>query len=119
LEFHCLQKEIRPEDLEELKHHPKVKVHSQDINNFLDTAGLAAQMDLVITVDTSVAHLVGAIGKPLWLLVAFTPDNRWFLDREDSPWYPSAKIYRQDQNRSYEAAIFQLVKDLKEDFALQ
>jgi tetratricopeptide (TPR) repeat protein len=119
LEFHCLQKEIRPEDLEELKHHPEVKIHTQNINNFLDTAGLAAHMDLVISVDTSVAHLAGAIGKPLWLLVAFTPDNRWFLDREDSPWYPSAKIYRQDQNRSYEAAIFQLVKDLKENFALQ
>lgn len=111
-EFHCLQKEIRPEDIEELKYHPHLKVHTQNITNFLDTAGLAEQMDLVISVDTSVAHLVGAMGKPLWLLVAYTPDNRWFLDREDSPWYPTAKIYRQDSNRSYHKAIVRLAMDL-------
>jgi ADP-heptose:LPS heptosyltransferase len=111
-EFHCLQKEIRPDDIEELNHHPQIQVHIQEIENFLDTAGIAAHMDLVISVDTSVAHLVGAMGKPLWLLVAHTPDNRWFLDRKDSPWYPTAKIYRQDSNRCYKRALAEIFSDL-------
>jgi Flp pilus assembly protein TadD len=68
--------------------------HAQD---FADTAWAIAQLDLVITVDTSVAHLAGAMGKSTWILLPFVPDWRWLLDREDSPWYPSARLFRQPQ----------------------
>lgn len=67
------------------------------IHNFADTAALIAQLDLVITIDTAVAHLAGTLGKPVWLLLAFAPDWRWLLDRSDSPWYPTIRIFRQRQ----------------------
>jgi hypothetical protein len=63
--------------------------------DFSDTARLIASLDLVITVDTSIAHLAGALGKPVWVLLPFSPDWRWLLDRGDSPWYPSARLFRQ------------------------
>lgn len=111
-EFHCLQKEIRSTDLPEFAHHPSLYQYTDQISDFSDTASLVAEMDLVISVDTSVAHLAGAMAKPLWLLVAYTPDNRWFLDRKDSPWYPTAKIYRQDSNRCYKKALAEIFSDL-------
>ena len=66
-----------------------------DIRNFADTASVIANLDLVVTVDTSVAHLAGAMGKPVWILNRFNTCWRWLQDRTDSPWYPSARIYRQ------------------------
>jgi ADP-heptose:LPS heptosyltransferase len=62
-------------------------------------------LDLVITVDTSVAHLAGALGRPTWILLPYTPDYRWLLDREDSPWYPSARLFRQGESRDYADVI--------------
>lgn len=64
-------------------------------NDFDDLAALVASLDLVISVDTSIAHLAGALGKPVWVLLARVPDWRWLLDRDDSPWYPSARLFRQ------------------------
>ena len=63
--------------------------------DFSDTAALVSEMDLVISVDTSVAHLAGALGKTVWILLPFAPDYRWMLDRSDSPWYPTATLFRQ------------------------
>jgi len=68
---------------------------SPHISDFASTAGLVESMDLIVTVDTSVAHLAGALGKPTWLLLPFAPDWRWLLDREDTPWYPNTKLFRQ------------------------
>jgi hypothetical protein len=68
-----------------------------ELRDFSDTAALIDLIDLVITVDTSVAHLAGAMGKPVWIFLPLNPDWRWLLDRKDSPWYPSARLFRQQQ----------------------
>jgi len=68
---------------------------AEDLKDFADTAGLIANLDLVITVDTAVAHLAGAMGKPVWTLLPYAPDWRWLRDREDSPWYPTMRLFRQ------------------------
>ncbi len=68
---------------------------SAQLNDFSDTAAAMEQLDLVITVDTSVAHLAGALGRPVWVLLSFAPDWRWMLEREDSPWYPTMRLFRQ------------------------
>ena len=68
---------------------------SQRLETFADTAALISQLDLVISVDTSVAHLAGALGRPVWIALPFTPDWRWQMHRSDSPWYPQARLFRQ------------------------
>jgi tetratricopeptide (TPR) repeat protein/ADP-heptose:LPS heptosyltransferase/glycosyltransferase involved in cell wall biosynthesis len=78
------------------------------LNDFADTAAVVAQLDLVITVDTSVVHLVGAMGKPVWLLLGNHQDWRWMLGREDSPWYPTMRIFRQSQPGDW-SELFQRV----------
>ncbi len=93
--FHLLQTEIRPVDAEHLRGYPDLHTHCADLADFRDTAAIATLMDLVITVDTSVAHLAGALGKPTWLLLPFSADFRWLRDRADSPWYPTMRLFRQ------------------------
>ena len=95
VEWHSLQKEYRAGDSELLERCALVREHQEDLTDFSDTAALIQCLDLVITVDTSVAHLAGALGKPVWILLPATPDYRWMLDRDDSPWYPSARLFRQ------------------------
>jgi hypothetical protein len=82
------------------------------LKTFSDTAYALSGMDLVITVDTALAHLAGALGIPTLLLVSFAPDFRWRLDRQDSPWYPSMRIYRQPRMGDWAAVIAELVSDL-------
>lgn len=89
-----LQKEVREADLPALRA-AKLLDPTAELSDFADTAALIAALDLVIAVDTSVAHLAAALGKPTWLLVPFTPDFRWLQKREDSPWYPSMRLFRQ------------------------
>ena len=84
------------------------------INDFSDTAALIDQLDLVITIDTAVAHLAGALGKKCWLLLPFAPDWRWGLLREDSPWYPGMRLYRQKQPKAWEDLLERLVRALAE-----
>ena len=84
------------------------------LRGFADTAALIEALDLVITVDTSVAHLAGALGKPVWILLAYVPDWRWMLDRADSPWYPTARLYRQPGLGDWDGVVRQVRADLSE-----
>ena len=89
---------------------------SQSIEDFEDTAALCELVDLVITVDTSVAHLSGAMGTPTWLMLPFAPDWRWLMDRTDSPWYPSFKLYRQNGISDWKSVLDRISKDLNSHF---
>ncbi|MDK4681123.1 glycosyltransferase family 9 protein [Kingella negevensis] len=95
--FHCLQKEISAEDRAQLAQFENVKLWDENLNDFSDTAALIMQLDLVICVDTAVAHLAGALGKPVWILIPFSPDFRWLDKGERSIWYDSARLFRQQQ----------------------
>src|SRR6185437_4859611 len=75
------------------------------LTDFVETAALVSCLDLVITVDTSIAHLAGALACPTWILLHYTPDWRWLLGRDDSPWYPTARLFRQDQSRTGSGGI--------------
>ncbi|MBF0139781.1 MAG: tetratricopeptide repeat protein [Magnetococcales bacterium] len=85
-----------------------------DLHDFAETAAVVDNLDLVITIDTAVAHLAGGMGKPVWILLPFAPDWRWTLDRERSPWYPSSRLYRQTRANQWEEPIARLVADLEE-----
>jgi len=80
--------------------------------DFAQTAALIANLDLIISVDTAVAHLAGAMGKPIWLLLPFVPDWRWMLAREDSPWYPTMRLFRQPRRHDWETPIRQIAAEL-------
>jgi hypothetical protein len=82
------------------------------LGNFSDTALALSGMDLLITVDTAMAHLAGALGIPTLVLLSFAPDFRWLLDRDDSPWYPTLRLYRQPEYGDWDSVIFQVVADL-------
>jgi tetratricopeptide (TPR) repeat protein len=94
-EFHCLQKEIFADDRAWLGRAGGIVTHETMLRDFGDTAALIEAMDLVISVDTAVAHLAGAMAKPVWIMLAFNPDWRWLLERANSPWYPTARLFRQ------------------------
>ncbi len=87
------------------------------ITDFADTAALIVQLDMVVSIDTAVAHLAGALGKPTFLLLPFAPDWRWMLDRKDSPWYPTMRIFRQDRRNSWREAVGLLKEELINGFA--
>jgi hypothetical protein len=117
LELYGLQQEIRPVDEAYLSAHPVLRHFGQALRDFGDTAALVDQMDLVISVDTSVVHLAGAMGKPTWLLLPFVPDWRWMLGREDSPWYPTLRLFRQAQPGNWTATLARMSAALRERLA--
>jgi len=85
------------------------------LSTFSDTAYALSAMDLVVTVDTAVAHLAGALGIPTFLLLPFQPDFRWLQERDDSPWYPTLRLYRQPAYGNWEPVIQQVVADLTQE----
>jgi hypothetical protein len=93
--FFSLQRGPGAEELRTAPFGTRLAEIGPSLRDFADTAGLLSQLDLVITVDTAVAHLAGALGMPVWILLASQADARWLLDREDCPWYPSARLFRQ------------------------
>jgi Flp pilus assembly protein TadD, contains TPR repeats len=82
-----------------------IRTFNEEIRDFGDTAALVDALDLVITVDTAAAHLAGAMGKPVWILLPFSPDWRWLLDRDDSPWYPTARLFRQPRIGDWDTVV--------------
>jgi Flp pilus assembly protein TadD len=108
----CLQNEIRPADAAALRGAGRVGFFGEALRDFSDTAALLDLMDMVVTVDTSIAHLAGAMGKPVWILLPFNPAWRWLLHRPDSPWYPSARLFRQPRIGDWESVIGEVIAEL-------
>lgn len=112
VDFVSLQREVRDADLPAFGQFPALLRLDQHLNDFADTAAAIAQCDLVIAVDTAVAHLAGALGRPVWILLSHIQDFRWMLAREDSPWYPSARLFRQPRIGDWDSVIDRLGKEL-------
>ena len=112
-EFHALQAEFPEADAAWLAANPMVVDHSERWLDFADAAALAASLDLVITIDTAMAHLAGALGLPTWIMLPFHADFRWLLDRADTPWYPTARLFRQQRPGDWEGVVAEVVAGLK------
>jgi len=85
---------------------------SPHLSDFAETAAVVANLDLVIAADTAVVHLAGALGRPCWVMLPFAPDWRWLLDRDDSPWYPSLRLFRQRAPGDWDGVVTDLRRAL-------
>jgi hypothetical protein len=112
MKLYGLQKGEAAAQVEGLSKEIVVTNLGEEFEDFTDTAGAIENMDLVISVDTSVAHLVGAMGKPVWVLLPFAPDWRWLLDREDSPWYPTMRLFRQRKQGDWDDVFRRVAEEL-------
>jgi len=111
-QIYVIQKELRPEDARFLSLQPHMHFLGEQIRDFSDSAAIVQNMDLVISVDTSLVHLAGALGKAVWVLLAWAPDWRWLLNRTDTPWYPSARLFRQPTEGDWDAVVKQVTTEL-------
>jgi tetratricopeptide (TPR) repeat protein len=109
--FYSLQKGVHREQLATIGD-IGIQDLSDRLHDFADTAAAIAHLDLVITVDTAVAHLAGAMGKPVWILLSFYPDWRWLMQRQDSPWYPTARLFRQSRRNDWAGVCAQVTNAL-------
>jgi len=112
-QYVCLQKDIRTSDEEVLAANPWIARFDAELRDFSDTAALVECLDLVVSVCTSVAHLSGALGRPTWVLLPFNPDWRWLLERNDSPWYATARLYRQQAIGDWAGVLARVAADLR------
>ncbi len=110
--FTLLQTELRPADRAVRDRLSGLRFPGAALTDYADTAALILQLDLVVTVDTSVAHLAGTLGKPVWLMLAHAADYRWMLGRSDTPWYPSMTLYRQTRAGDWDAVIETIGRDI-------
>jgi hypothetical protein len=110
--FFSLQKDSKPDDKAALQARTSIIDLTSHLTDFVETAALISCLDLVISVDTSVAHLAGALGCPTWTLLSYTPDYRWLLDREDSPWYPTMRLFRQNETRDWRDVLARVRTEL-------
>ncbi|MFZ6718665.1 tetratricopeptide repeat protein [Undibacterium sp. Ji49W] len=117
--FFLLQKEVRALDAPFMASLKNVTDLGSQLNDFAETAAVIANLDLVITVDTSVAHLAGALGKPVWILLPFAPDFRWLLGRKDSPWYPTARLFRQPTIANWDTVLDEIRHELDREFPVK
>jgi len=112
IDFVSLQREYRDADLAVIGRYPALRRIDDRLADFADTGAAIAQCDLVIAVDTAVAHLAGALGKPVWVLLSHIQDWRWLLQREDSPWYPTARLFRQPAIGEWDSVIARVRAEL-------
>ncbi|MEP7030698.1 MAG: tetratricopeptide repeat-containing glycosyltransferase family protein [Pseudolabrys sp.] len=110
--FVSLQREFNEADRAELAQWPGLVRLEDELSDFADTAAVIAELDLVIAVDTAVAHLAASLGKPVWILLPQVLDWRWMLDREDSPWYRSARLFRQTTLGNWDSVIARVALEL-------
>jgi tetratricopeptide (TPR) repeat protein len=111
--FFSLQKGDAARDAVKLNHHDRqVTDWTPELNDFSNTAALICALDLVITIDTAVAHLAGALGKPVWILLPYAADWRWLRGRNDSPWYPSARLFRQSRIGDWDSVLQNVAQEL-------
>ncbi len=114
--YFCLQKDIRDADRQALAANPWIATCDDEYAGFAYTAALITELDLVLSVDTSIAHLSAALGQRTWLLEGYNPDWRWMMEREDSPWYPSIRLYRQPQVGDWHSVFARIAADLRRGF---
>lgn len=112
VQFIGVQPQVRTDDQEALAAWPGLFDAGPQLHNFAETAALFVVLDLVVTVDTSVAHLAGALGRPVWILLPHVPDWRWMIGREDSPWYPTARLFRQPTRGDWPSVLQQVRSEL-------
>ena len=110
----CLQPDVRESDRAWLAAHPEVVLNQPALTDFAETADIIAGLDWVVTVDTAVAHLAGALGKAVWLLLPTGPDYRWLLERTDSPWYPTARLFRQSTRSDWAGVVQRLGEAIRD-----
>ena len=113
VKFFSLQKNTGQKQIVKNSLSQKIVDWSNDFNQFTDTSALIQNLDLVISVDTSIAHISGSMGKPTWVLLEKIPDFRWMLDRKDSPWYPAIKLFRQQNQGDWQTVISEVKKELE------
>jgi len=113
VQFYSLQTGKQRADLQKIKAHHAIIDFGEKFANFADTAAVIQELDLIICVDTSVAHLAGALNKPVWVLLPFVPDWRWLMETEKSPWYPSMRLFRQPAIADWESVFVILKKELE------
>ena len=113
-----LQREIRDADQMVLRENPHIADHGADLHDFSETAALCECLDVVVSVCTSVAHLSGALGRKTWIPLSFAADWRWLLDRDDSPWYPSVTLFRQERPGDWPAVFERLERELVRTFPI-
>jgi lipoprotein NlpI len=114
-DYFSLQKDLDESEKLIVDAHPWTSNLAEELN-FVATAALCECMDLVISVDTSLAHLSAALARPTWILLPFSPDCRWLLNRDDSPWYPSVKLYRQPSIGDWRGVLGRVAADLTQAF---
>jgi tetratricopeptide (TPR) repeat protein len=107
-----LQKGTAAAQLKDLSEQIPITNYGEEFETFGDTAAMIANLDLIVTVDTAVAHLAGAMGKPVWVLLPFRPDWRWMLDRQDTPWYPTMRLFRQAKNEDWDGVLQRVADEL-------
>ena len=111
--YFSIQKLLRDGDVAILHANPQILQLGEDLADFQETAAAMMSLDLIISSDTSIVHLAGALGKPVWVLLPFKPDWRWLLDRSDSPWYPTARLFRQRQRGDWVSVTNEVRSELE------
>jgi ADP-heptose:LPS heptosyltransferase len=112
--FYSLQKGAAAGQIAQLKSEAEIVDLAPELIDFAVTAAAIANLDVVISVDTSIAHLAGGMGKPVWVLLHRAPDWRWLLERETSPWYPTARLFRQRTPGKWKEVLSRVESELRQ-----